>query len=272
MDQPAADLHIHTTASDGTLTVDALPAAAEQAGIEVVAVTDHDLIHPELSSPVVEIDGVTVVRGIELKIETDNQRLDLLGYGASRTDALTAELDRLQRDRVDRAERIIDCVESRLDVTLDIEPAPGIGRPHIARAIEQSDAPYDYQGAFDHLIRDGGPCYVPRSITPLDRGIELLRDACPVVALAHPLRYDDPAAALDHAADLDAVERYYPYEATAHGSPDGAVGQSAVEAAIDRHDLLATGGSDAHDETLGRAGPPGDAVAAFRTRLRKAVR
>ena len=264
MSQPAADLHLHTTASDGTLTVDALPAAARQADVDCVAVTDHDCVHPDLSAPVAEIDGVTVVRGIELKVETDSQRLDLLGYGVEPTDALAAELDRLQQDRVERAERVIDCVESRLDVTLDIEPEPGIGRPHIARAIERSEAAYDYQGAFDHLIRDGGPCYVPRSITPLDRGIDLLTDACPVVALAHPLRYDDPAAALEHADRLDAVERYYPYERSVDTTP--------VEEVIERHDLLATGGSDAHDETLGRAGPPADAVDAFRTRLRKAVR
>ena len=264
MRQPAADLHLHTTASDGTLTVDALPAAARQADVDCVAVTDHDCVHPNLSAPVTEYDGVTVIRGIELKVETDSQRLDLLGYGVEPTDALAAELDRLQEDRVDRAERIIDCVESRLDVTLDIDPEPGIGRPHIARAIERSEAAYDYQGAFDHLIRDGGPCYVPRSITPLDRGIDLLTDACPVVALAHPLRYDDPAAALEHADRLNAVERYYPY--------DRSVDQTPVETAIEHHDLLATGGSDAHDETLGRAGPPADDVDAFRTRLRKAVR
>ncbi|TQQ81191.1 PHP domain-containing protein [Halonotius terrestris] len=263
MDQPAADLHVHTTASDGTLTLAELPAAAE-ADLDWIAVTDHDRIHPDLDAPITTHGGVRIVRGIELKVKTDSQRLDLLGYGVKRTDALTAELDRLQQDRVKRAREIIDCVETRLGVDLALDPQPGIGRPHIARAVEASSAPYDYQETFDDLIADGAPCYVAREITPIDRGIDLLTDACPIVALAHPLRYTDPATALERAADLDAVERYYPY--------DREVDSGVVDDAIDRHDLLATGGSDAHDRTLGRAGPPESAFAAVRERLRKAVR
>jgi len=264
MDQPAADLHIHTTASDGTLTVSELPAAAREADLDWIAVTDHDRIHPDLDAPVTTHDGVTVVRGIELKVETDSQRLDLLGYAVERTDALTAELDRLQQDRSSRAREIIGCVESRLGVDLDIEPRPGIGRPHIARAVDASSAAYDYQETFDDLIADGAPCYVAREITPVDRGIDLLTDACAVVSLAHPLRYADPEAALAHAADLDAVERYYPY--------DRAVDFTPVDDAIDCFGLLATGGSDAHDRTLGRAGPPESSLTEFRDRLPEAVR
>jgi len=261
MTQPAADLHVHTTASDGTLTVPELPAAARGAGVEWVAVTDHDRVHPDLDAPVTDRDGVHIIRGIELRVETDRQRLDLLGYGVEPTDALLAECDRLQQNRVDRAHEIIDRVEARLGVTLDLTPEPGIGRPHIARAIAESDAPYDYQEAFDELIGDGCPCYVAREITPFDRGRELLADACPVVGLAHPLRYDDPDAALAHTADLDAVERYYPYERAVDPTP--------VDNAIDRHDLLATGGSDAHDTTLGRAGPPESVVSRFQQQLEK---
>lgn len=264
MTQPAGDLHVHTTASDGTLTIPELPEAASQAGIEWVAVTDHDRIHPDLDAPVTNRDGVSIIRGIELRVDTDRQRLDLLGYGVEPTDALVAECDRLQQNRADRARKIIDRVETSVGTTLDIEPQTGIGRPHIARAIEESDAAYDYQAAFDELIGDGCPCYVAREITPFDRGRELLADACSVVGLAHPLRYDDPAAALDRTADLDAVERYYPY--------DRAVDLTPVEDAIDSHDLLATGGSDAHDRTLGRAGPPESAVRAVRDRLPEAVR
>ena len=261
MEQPAADLHVHTTVSDGTLRLEELPAAATAADIGLVAVTDHDWIHPGLDAPVSDNDGITIVRGIELRVETDRQRLDLLGYGVEPTDALVAECDRLQQDRIDRAREIIDCVESRLGVTLDISPAPGIGRPHIARAIAESDAVYGYQEAFDELIGNDCPCYVAREITPCDRGVDLLTEACPVVAVAHPLRYDDPAAALDRAAGLDAVERYYPY--------DRAVDHTVVDDAIETHDLLATGGSDAHDRTLGRAGPPAAIVSRFRHQLEK---
>lgn len=264
MRQPAADLHLHTTASDGRLTIDTLPEAAAAAGIEWVAVTDHDRIHPELSAPVTTHEGISIIRGIELKVEADSQRIDLLGYAVERTDALVSELERLQQDRIDRGREIIDCVESHLDVSLDIEPTDGIGRPHIARAVAASEAPYNYQTAFDELIGDGCPCYMPRAVTPVDRGIELLAAACSVVGVAHPLRYQQPADALDAAAEVDAVERYYPYDRT--------VDQTPVDRAIETHGLLAIGGSDAHGMNVGTAGPPPEAFEAFRRHLSEAVR
>jgi hypothetical protein len=241
-----ADLHVHTTASDGRLTVPEIPARARAAGVEVVAVTDHDRVHPALDAPVETRDGVTVVRGLELRVDTGERRLDLLGYGVDPTRALTAELDRVQRDRVQRARRMVDLIEAETDVTLDLSVEPGIGRPHVARAVAESPAPYDYAGAFEHLIGGGGPCYVSRDVTDAETGIALLRESCGLVALAHPFRYPDPEAALRVCADLDAVERHYAY--------GRAVDPAPVERAIERYDLLPTGGSDAHDRTLGVAG------------------
>ncbi|ELZ95196.1 hypothetical protein C440_08967 [Haloferax mucosum ATCC BAA-1512] len=254
-DPPAADLHLHTTASDGALTIETLPDAARAGGVSVVAVTDHDRYHPALDAPVVERDGVTIVHGIELRVDAGERRVDLLGYGLSKRPALTAEVERLQRNRVERARKIVERVEETTGVALDVSLHDGIGRPHIARAIDASDAPYDYQGAFDELIGGDGPCYVPRDLPSFEDGVRLLRDACSVVGLAHPFRYRDPAAALELCADLDAVERYYPYGYE--------VETSLIDDAIETHDLLATGGSDAHDERLGRAGPPRSDYARF---------
>lgn len=242
-----ADLHVHTTRSDGELTLSEVPAAAREAGVSVVAITDHDRVHPGLDAPVTVRDGVTVVHGIELRVETGDQRVDLLGYGVSATPALDEELSRLQRDRVERGRAIVENVEDRLGVRLDVDIGEGIGRPHIARAVDGNpNTEYDYEGAFDDLIGGDCDCFVARDVTPYDRGRELLSAACGVVGLAHPLRYPDPAAALALTEDLDAVERFYPY--------DGAVDVRPVERAIADHDLLATGGSDAHDHTLGVAG------------------
>lgn len=257
-----ADLHVHTTASDGTLTIDRLPAAAAAGGVDLVAVTDHDVIHPELPAPVVSIDGIVVVRSIELRVQTPVQQLDLLGYAVRPTDDLVAELDRIQRDRIDRGTRIINAVENRLDIELGIEPRAGIGRPHIARAIADSDAPYDFDGAFDELIGNDGPCYVARDVTPFDRGVKLLANACAFVSLAHPFRYPDPAAALSRLDSLDAVERYYPYGFD--------VDTDRLEAAIDRDELLVTGGSDAHGDQLGLVSIDGDTVTAVRELLPRA--
>jgi predicted metal-dependent phosphoesterase TrpH len=243
----AADLHVHTTNSDGTLSFEGVCRAARAVGLDAVAVTDHDRLHPELDAPVTECDGLTVVHGVELRVDTGDQRLDLLGYGATRTDALVAELDRLQADRVERGRAIVANVESILGIDLDIEVGPGFGRPEVARAVAaHPDADYDVQGVFDDLIADGAHAYVARDVPSFERGRDLLREACAVVGLAHPLRYDDPDAALDRVGDLDAVELYYPYD----GDPD----RSPVRRAADRHGLLVTGGSDAHDDGVGRAG------------------
>jgi len=240
-----ADLHVHTTRSDGTLPPDAVSDAARASELEAVAVTDHDRL-PPLDAPVVERDGVTVIAGIELRVTAGDQQLDLLGYGVDPTPALRAETERLQRDRIERAQKIVDCVEDRLGVNLDLDVHPGVGRPHIAQAVADSHDHYTVQDAFDQLIGTDQPCYVARDLPTFERGRELLDDAAALVGLAHPLRYDDPAAALAHAGSLDAIEREYPYER--------AVDRTPVDDAIEAHDLLATGGSDAHGETLGIAG------------------
>lgn len=254
-----ADLHVHTRNSDGTLTLTAVPEAAQRANVDVVAITDHDRPHPGLDDPLTVRDGVTIIHGIELRVDAGHQRVDLLGYGLDPTAELEDLVERVQQDRKARGRAIIECVEAETGVTLDIEPRAGLGRPHIARAIADSSADYDYGEAFANLIGDDCPCYVPRDIPSFSVGRAALADACAVVGLAHPLRYDDPSAALTLATDLDAVERYYPYDRDVDDTP--------VERTFAETDLLATGGSDAHDEQLGRAGIDGEEFHRFRAAL-----
>jgi predicted metal-dependent phosphoesterase TrpH len=246
---PHADLHVHTTRSDGQLTLETLPAAARRGDVAVTAVTDHDRLHPDIDAPVVERDGVRIVNGIELRVEAPDERVDLLGYGVDPDAAgdLRGECRRLQDDRIERARAMTEALEDRLGIDLDVDHEAGVGRPNIARAIDANpDTDVDYEGAFDDLIGDGDPCYVARDVPAFERGLSLLREACGVVSLAHPLRYDDPAAALELAPRCDAVEGAYPY-----GSP---VDEHLVKRTVAEHDLLVTGGSDAHDERLGLAG------------------
>jgi predicted metal-dependent phosphoesterase TrpH len=253
-----ADLHVHTTNSDGSLTLETLPDAAEAAGVSTVAVTDHDRLHPDLPTPVATVGGVTVVHGIELRVATADGRIDLLGYGARRTPELASLTERLQADRLERGATIIDRVEERLGTDLPIEAREGIGRPHIAEAIATATG-YSYAAAFEELIGEGCPCYVPRDVPTFEAGVAALEGACSLVGLAHPYRYDDPESALEHCSALDAVERFYPYGRD--------VDPRAVDRAIERYDLVATGGSDAHGDRLGEAGLDADAYRAFRAAL-----
>ena len=240
-----ADLHVHTTNSDGEMELSEVPAAARDAGVSVVAITDHDRLHPELPTPVTAFEGVTVVHGIELRVEPGpeaygdcgppggdgtGERVDLLGYGATPTPDLVEELDRVQRDREERGRKIIENVETELGVDLDLEAREGLGRPHVARAVvDHPDSGYDETGAvFDDLIGNDGPCFVAREVTSFERGVELLTDACGLVGLAHPYRYDDPEAALELTRHLDAVERYYPYDREVDTRPVERVDRKSV--------------------------------------------
>lgn len=256
-DMVAADLHVHTTNSDGTLTLERIPGVARRHGIRGVAVTDHDRLHPGLPVPVTRRGGVTIIHGIELRVEAPTQRIDLLGYGVRRTDDIVALVERLQDDRQQRGQAIVECVEDRLDVSLDLDITPGFGRPHVARAVADA-TDLDYATVFERLIGEDGPCYVAREIPTVSEGIDVLERACGLVGLAHPLRYEDPESALEVCAELGAVERWYPYGREVDTDP--------VAAAIDRYNLVPTGGSDAHDTRLGGTGL--DAAAFDRVRAR----
>ena len=249
-----ADLHVHTDTSDGQLSLEAVPQAAREAGVSVVAVTDHDRANPGLESPVVERAGVRIIHGIELRVAAPEQRVDLLGYGLDPTPELESEIDRLGADRRERGRRIRDCLEAELGVALDVTVDEHTGRPHLARAVlSHPDTAYDDGvSVFQDLIGRGQSCFEPRAVPSFERGVSLLKDAARFVGLAHPFRYDDPAAALELCAELDAVERYYPYDRPTLG--DKEVDTALLDATIETHDLLATGGSDAHGAEIGAAG------------------
>jgi len=241
-----ADLHVHTTRSDGTLAPGRVGEAAREAGLGAVAVTDHERL-PRGGNPIETRDGVTLIQGVELRVETPFGRVDLLGYAVEETPELRAELDRIQENRIERAREIVLAIEDRLGVSLSVPIEAGVGRPDIARAVAgHPDLDYTFSGVFDELIGEDCPCYVARDVPDFETGVRLLDLSCALVALAHPLRYPDPEAALSLLPELDAVEYDYPYANNPSLEP--------VAAAIEEHGVLATGGSDAHGETLGEAG------------------
>lgn len=246
LETPIADLHVHTTRSDGTIDPEAISTVAQRAGLHAIAITDHDQL-PPIDGPIETIDGIDVIGGIEFRVKTDQLgRVDLLGYGVRRTPALAAAIDRLQHNRIERARKIVDRLEATLDRTIDIDIDVGVGRPHIARAVADQTA-LSPQDVFDRYIGNEKPCYVARDIPTIQEGRKLLRFACSFVVLAHPLRYGDVERAVQLATTLDGIEYRYPY--------DNAVDQAALDHALSGVSLLKTGGSDAHDvESVGTVG------------------
>lgn len=238
-----ADLHVHTTRSDGEVRPHALASIAAECGLSAVAITDHERLPPG------DLRGhdPAVVGGIELRVEAAGVgRVDLLGYGVDRSSTrLTETVDRLQADRIRRARAMRDRLEASLGVELDVALTRGVGRPHLARAVaDRTDLAYGE--VFERYIGTDGPCYVSRSVPSFGQGRELLTTASELVVLAHPMRYDRPEAAMALVDELDGVEYHYPYE---HRSE------------LDRLDdlipdgTMRTGGSDAHSrEAVGTSG------------------
>jgi Predicted metal-dependent phosphoesterases (PHP family) len=263
-----ADLHIHTRASDGVMDLAAVVDVAARAGLEAVAVTDHDRLHPDLDAPSCRLDGLEVIRGVEIRVELADSRVDLLGYGVHRTAVLDALLGSIQRARIQRGSRMIDSLETALDVQLDLTPTTGLGRPQIAAAVVAATETYTTERVFAELIGAGCPHYVRRWVPEVSEAIDALRDAGALVALAHPYRYPDLQAATTIVDQLDAIEVYYPYARQPAGDPDlTRIEQIAADAG-----LVVTGGSDAHGRELGVAGLDADGYRRFREALADAGR
>lgn len=242
------DLHLHTTASDGVHPPREVLRRAVENGAALISITDHDAItclDPADGAGIAH--GPSLIAGVELGVDAgDLGELHLLGYfPGGGFEPLDDELERLRRDRLARGERTVARL-AQLGVpiswnrVLDIAGAASVGRPHIARAMVEAGHADSVQDAFNRWLRDDGPAYIPRAILPLQDAADRIREGGGLASLAHPNRYDDPAAAVHAAAaaGVDAVEVCY--------ARDSAAETARSESLADRHGLLATAGTDFH--------------------------
>lgn len=245
-----ADLHTHTTLSDGKTKPDEVTKIARENNLEAIALTDHDRVHSDFSKPLEVRDGVDVINSIELRVEVGDvgERIDVLGYGVTPTDSLESVLESIRQNRIVRAETIIDLIEDETGVRIEVDIDDSVGRPDIARAIDKNpNLDYSYESAFDTLISSDGCCYVSRDIPKFEYGIELLRESSSLVSLAHPYRYDNVVDILKKTQQLDGVECFYPYDVGSRSSYDvGERSGNLDEIASGWFELTMTGGSDAH--------------------------
>ena len=195
---PGFDLHTHTVHSDGTTTVEQNVRDAVAAGLTGLAVTDHDTTSPyEEAFLAADGTGLVIVPGVEFSAELDGSSVHVLGYWVDPTDGpLQEEMDRLRNERERRAEQIVEKFHG-LDVPVSLarvrELAGGapIGRPHIARAVLETEVVDSMQEVFDVYLADGGPAYVPKYAVDPVRAVELLVGAGGVAVVAHPGLFGD---------------------------------------------------------------------------------
>jgi predicted metal-dependent phosphoesterase TrpH len=256
----SADLHAHTTASDGELTPTELVAAAKAAGVGVLAVTDHDTTHGVAEATrAAEKSGIRLVPGVELSAEGAPGKCHLLGLGIDPANSeLIESLARVSEARRVRNGQMAARLRSLgVDITLEevTESAPrgaNVGRPHFAAVLIAKGVAKDNTDAFTRFLSDDGPAYVEKETLSPAESIRLIQNAGGRCFLAHPglLRLFQHETFETRLRDLkalgmDGVEAYY-------GKHSPAQNEMFVRLA-DKLGLQVTGGSDFHGPIVSEA-------------------
>jgi predicted metal-dependent phosphoesterase TrpH len=193
------DLHTHSSVSDGTETPAELMATARSAGLDVVALTDHDTTAGWAAAEAARPPGLTIVPGMEMSCRWfpgDGRRpvsVHLLAYLFDPADpGFAAERGRLRDERLARAERIVAALAAdghRVDWNEILAARNGgvVGRPHVARALVDAGSVDSVDDAFATLLHHTSPYYVPKADTDVLAGIALVRAAGGVPVFAHGL-------------------------------------------------------------------------------------
>jgi predicted metal-dependent phosphoesterase TrpH len=253
------DLHVHSNVSDGRLSPPELVRKAAGLGLRVVSLTDHDAVDgtaPALAAAAA-FPELRLISGVEISTDLPDGEAHILGYYIDYAGPeLAAALERFRNSRQTRARRMVaKLAEMGIDIdwrrVQEIAGEGSIGRPHIARAMQEKGYIAAFEEAFDKYIGHGGPAYVERDKMMPEEAVALIIRAGGLPVLAHPFTVSDPEAMVARLkpAGLVGVEAYYkdnPPEQT----------QATLELA-ERYGLIATGGSDYHgidDSEVGLGG------------------
>ncbi|WP_328837143.1 PHP domain-containing protein [Streptomyces europaeiscabiei] len=245
------DLHCHSTASDGTDTPAELVRKAGAAGLDVVALTDHDTTRGHAEAIAALPEGLTLVTGAELSCRLDGIGLHMLAYLFDPEESeLLAERELVRDDRVPRARGMIAKL-NELGVPVTWEQVAGIaaggsvGRPHVATALVELGVVPTVGDAFTgQWLADGGRAYVEKHETDPFEAIRLIKGAGGVAVLAHPAAVKrgrtlpESAIAELAAAGLDGIE-------VDHMEHDTAT-RARLRGLAKELGLLTTGSSDYH--------------------------
>ena len=249
------DLHLHSTASDGSLSPSAVVWAARAGGLDVISITDHDTVAGVAEAVAALPDAMHVVPGVELSTTLDGVELHMLGYFIDPHNAeLVAHAEHAVEARRQRVQRMLELLRkynihiSFDDVLTTAEASPRVlGRPHVARALQKKGYVQTPAEAFDRFLGDAGPCFLPTELLHPRAAIELIHQAGGVALWAHP-RPDVLDRLLPAMVEwgLRGLECFRP-----RAAPEEI---SATQALAARHGLLLSGGSDWHGSWHGRVG------------------
>lgn len=263
-----ADFHVHSTASDGVLSASELVSAALSAGLDYLAVTDHDSV-AMVSEAVSSAQGtrLTIVPGVELSSIDGDLDVHVLAYFIDPTDqTLLRMLESNRAARLERAAAIVDSLRAEgyklsLDEVLKLSDGGATGRSHIARALVAAGHVESTAQAFEQLIGRGRPHYLPKTSPTPQQLVSAMSELGAVTIVAHPgITGVDPIVHGLIEAGLHGLEAY-------HADHSVAQREHYAMMAVD-HGLLTTGGSDFHgpgapNPPLGSVDIPDHAIASF---------
>ncbi len=274
---PFIDLHAHSSVSDGTERPAELVRAAAAAGLDAVALTDHDTTAGWAdASESARALPLTLLPGLELSTRIGFRSVHVLGYLVDPQDpGLVEETDRIRDGRLSRAHRMVDRIGADhpitwADVLAQASPGATIGRPHIADALVARGLESDRSAAFRGILHPASGYYEPHEAPSPLRGVELIRQAGGVPVIAHPaassrgIVIDEPMLRDLVDAGLGGLEVDH-RENLAHGK------RTLLDWAS-RYGLFVTGSSDYHGTGKpNRLGEHRTARAAFDTILSEAT-
>ncbi len=243
-----ADLHTHTTRSDGTYSPKGLVSLAALKGLKAIAITDHDTTSAiEEAMAVADYYNVKIIPGVELSCEHSGSEVHLLGYFLDEENERLKEVLAIQRRRrIMRMEKMVGKLrESGFSIRLDdvFRRAEGgvVGRPHLASELLAKGYISDLRLAYKKYIAPGRPFYVPPMRLDLNEAVSLLHDCGAIAVLAHPVFLpSDVLSNIISNVCIDGIEVYYPDHSLAFR-------ERLLEAASQKG-FIVTGGSDFHGE------------------------
>jgi predicted metal-dependent phosphoesterase TrpH len=266
-----ADLHVHTTASDGEFTPSQVVAHARQAGVAAVAVTDHDTLAgvAEARAAAPELE---VIAGVEISTSFNGREFHLLGYFV-RTDhaELNAALARVCERRRERFREFVERLRAAgRDIPADRvalveQGAVSLGRRHVAQLLVACGAARHRNEAFQRFVGPVRTGVGPKVLVPVEEAIRLVHAAGGVASLAHPpTDLGDEAFRTLAGYGLDALEAEYPWGRNSRSN--------ALREAAARFGLAVSGGSDCHGpdpqhRMVGTHGVTVEELAALRARI-----
>ena len=258
------DLHLHSTASDGTLSPSQLIDKCAESGLKVVALTDHDTLNG-IEEAIVQsnkLGTIEVVPGIEISCSWNGEEIHVLGLFPSLSNSrLYDYCNRARKNRLYRCKKIVEKlqqigVEIEFEKVIDLAGKAVIGRPHIAKALVDAGYVKYPKEAFDLYLGPTHASYYPSSTISPFEAIDLLLESNALPVLAHPMRskvksgrspiknLSKLVAEFKHRG-LQGIEVHY------GDYTDGQINKLSVIA--EENDLIECGGSDFHN-----SGNPGE--------------